>query len=275
MTILQAIVLAIVQGATEFIPISSSGHLVLVRELFRWSDVGGIFVDTILHVASLLAILVYFREDWLKVIRAFRVSGVEGRGLGAESVEARGMLWILIAATLPAVLVGPFIETKMDALRSGGVIGVIMIITAGWFFLCERREGRNPIRIGYRVALFMGAVQVFALMPGASRSGLTIAAALLCGRKREDAARFSFLMAVPTIMGALLLEAGKVIQSPVGDLSPWVVLLGFVICFIVSLASITFCMRLFRRHSLAVFGTYLLILGAVLVVLRYASLALG
>lgn len=262
MTIVQAVVLAIVQGATEFVPISSSGHLVLVREFLHWSDEGGVLMDTMLHAASLLAILIYFRQDWR------RLAGGIWRWSAEAGAEHRKLLWLLAVASLPVVFAGPFIAEQMACLRNGRTVGLIMILTALWFLFCEGRRDSGGGPVSYRVAVVMGVAQVFALMPGASRSGLTISAGRLCRRSREDAARFSFLMAVPTIAGAILYEAGRSLHVAVVS-PPWgAMAIGFVVCFIVSMASIHFCLSLFKRHSLMVFAAYLAVLGTVLVLLH-------
>ena len=260
MNVLQVILLAIVQGTTEFIPVSSSGHLVLVRELLHWSDEGGIFFDTVLHAGSLLAILIYFRQDWVQTLQTIthRKSG---------DIYHRHLFIYLIIATIPVVLAGPFIASHMNELRNARTVGMIMIMTASWFFFCEQYGKKFNRNLTWQIAVFMGIAQVFALLPGASRSGLTIGAGVLFGMARSKAARFSFLMAIPTILGATILESGHLCTSPV-HMPLWQPVLGFIVCFTVSLAAIHFCLQLFRRYSLIGFGIYLALFGLILVIMR-------
>lgn len=263
MDLFQSIVLALIQGVTEFVPISSSGHLVLVREFLGWSDEHGIFFDVILHAASLLAILVYFRREWIKMLLAV----VQWRN--KARAEDRRMLGQLVAATVPVVLLGPWLEPRMGFFRQGGVIGAIMVITALWFLFCERFSAPIQNRITWKAAILMGLAQVLAVLPGASRSGLTISTGVLAGQQRVNAARFSFFMVAPTIVGAVILEgACRSGSGWDGMLIP--LLLGFVVCFLTSLACIHFCLGLFRKYSLAAFAFYLLGMGVALLFLRYA-----
>jgi undecaprenyl-diphosphatase len=264
MDIQQAMVLAAVQGATEFIPVSSSGHLVLVREFFGWSDVNGVFVDVVLHAASLLAIFTYFFRDWLGMITGV----LRWRDPGGR--ESRREVGLLLLATVPIVLFGPFLEGYMGVFRRGGVIGVIMLATALWFFVCERWHRGWRERLGAGSAAAMGIAQVFALLPGASRSGLTISSGLLCGQQRARAARFSFLMVAPTIVGAVLLESAHIsAENARALLLPMSI--GFAVCFTVSLLCIHLCLRLFRRYTLTGFGVYLFAMGMTLLIVQWVA----
>jgi len=257
MNVLQVILLAIVQGTTEFIPVSSSGHLVLVRELLHWSDEGGIFFDTVLHAGSLLAILIYFSKDWVQTLQAV---------LNRKSNDTyhKNLFIYLVIATIPVMLAGPFIASYMHNLRHAKTVGIIMMMTASWFFFCEQYGKKVTRNLTRRISIFMGVAQVFALLPGASRSGLTIGAGVLSGLSRSEAAKFSFLMAIPTILGAAILESGHLCTAPI-HMPLWQPLLGFIVCFAVSLAAIHFCLQLFRKYSLIGFGIYLAIFGLILV----------
>lgn len=266
MDYLQTLVLAVVQGATEFIPVSSSGHLVLVREFLHWSDQGGVFMDTVLHAGSLMAILFYFRRD----IRA-AVHAVLHPSTAAHERYYRLLPWWLVLATLPVVAAGPFIEPQMQYLRKGGTVGMVMMLTAVWFLLCEGRPRKQSRPLMFSIALIMGTAQVFALLPGASRSGVTIGAGILLGLPRQEAARFSFFMAIPTIIGAAVLESGHLFTAGAVPFSPGCILAGFFTCFAVSLLSIDFCMKMFRKRSLLSFAVYLAALGLLLVLIRFSA----
>lgn len=256
---LEIIVLAIIQGITEFIPISSSGHLVLVREWLQWSDESGIFVDTALHAASLAAIFVYFRKDWKELFQAWFT-----RKTAVDQFHRRLPL-LLIVATIPAVLGGPFLEKLMPSVRCGSVIGFVMLGAALWFFAAEFFKKKAQQLPWIITAIFMGIAQLFAILPGASRSGLTIGAGLLCGKQRTDAAKFSFFMAVPVILGASIWEGRTLLESGTTHPAWTLIAAGFFVCFWVSLGSISLCMKLFQKHSLAPFGVYLLVLSILLI----------
>ena len=263
MDILQSIILALIQGTTEFIPISSSGHLVLVREFLGWSDENGIFFDVILHAASLLAIVVYFFRDWLQMLLSVL------RPRDAALREERRLLIQLVVATVPVALLGPWLEPRMGFFRRGGVIGLIMILTALWFLLCERKHAVVREKLTWRAVVLMGLAQVLAVLPGASRSGLTISTGVLAGQRRVQAARFSFFMVAPTIIGAVILEGCHLGDMALNGML-WPLLTGFAVCFATSLACIHFCLSLFRRYTLSVFAFYLLGMGTALLLLRYA-----
>ncbi len=266
LTPFQAFILACVQGATEFIPISSSGHLVVLRRLCGWTDEGGLVFDIILHSGSLAAILIYFRREWL----------LAARGLlqpARAPVFYRRLPWLLVMATVPAVLaalcLSRFLEDAAGA-RSSVNAGLSMLGTGLWFWLCDRVEARSASAgralesLNWRDALWAGLAQMVALLPGASRSGWTTGAGVLRGHRRAGAVRFSFYMAVPAIAGALAWQALSVWQSPPPALPPALMLAGFVVSFGVSLLAIRFCLWFFRAHSFRLFRYYLLLAGLAL-----------
>lgn len=255
---LQITVLALVQGATEFIPVSSSGHLVLARELFAWSDDHGLVVDVMLHAASLMAVLIYFWRDWLAWWEAVR-----GRGDEERRPFYRALPAYLILATVPVILFAPGLKDRLESIRSAGIVAAIMVIVAVWFLIAERfKKTGKPFT--WKTALAMGSIQVLALLPGASRSGLTTSMGMLMGQQRADAAKFAFFMLLPAISGAILIEVPDMAQAIHGGLDARVLLAGFVVCFAVSLACIHFCLKFFRTHSLILFSLYLFALGGTL-----------
>lgn len=261
MNFFQIVVLAVVQGLTEFIPVSSSGHLVLVRELFGWSDEGGVFLDVLLHAGSLLAVFIYFFKDWWQLALSILCPRGEMAGVG------RRFLLMLVVATLPAALIGPFADHFMNVVRHGWVVGLVMLLTAVWFVFCERRKREERSEMSFPTALLMGMAQLLALLPGASRSGLTTSTGLLAGQPRHMAAKFSFFMVAPTIVGALLLKCHNMEDISLFD--PWALAGGCLVCFLVSLGAIHFCMRIFRKHSLIGFAGYLAVLGCTVLVLSF------
>jgi len=260
LTTLQIIILAIVQGLTEFLPISSSGHLVLVPYLFQWTDQGLAF-DVAVHFGSLAAVCIFFRKD----IAALLSGGVQVLGGNVKTAESRMALAIALG-TIPAALAGLLFASWIEQnLRDPAVIvytlagyGILMALADRY----GRRE-RNISGVGYKDAFIIGCAQALALVPGTSRSGVTITAARILGFERQDAARFSFLLSAPVI----LLAAGyKFVEMIASDVSvAWGQLgLGALVSCVVAYISIEFFMRVVTRIGLAPFAIYRLILAAVI-----------
>jgi len=260
LTTLQIIILAIVQGLTEFLPISSSGHLVLVPYLFQWTDQGLAF-DVAVHVGSLAAVCIFFRKDIASLISG----GVQVLGGNVKTAESRMALAIALG-TIPAALAGLLFASWIEQnLRDPAVIvytlagyGILMALADRY----GRRE-RNISGVGFKDAFSIGCAQALALVPGTSRSGVTITAARILGFERQDAARFSFLLSAPVI----LLAAGyKFVEMIASDVSvEWGQLgLGVLVSCVVAYISIEFFMRVVTRIGLAPFAIYRLILAAVI-----------
>lgn len=261
MTTIQIIVLAVVQGLTEFLPISSSGHLVLVPYLVDWTDQGLAF-DVAVHFGSLLAVVVFFREDIAGLLRG----GV--RLLGGDVRSPQPYMALAIGlGTIPAAITGMLFASWIEAnLRDPSIIvytlagfGVLMALADRY---ARRDRGIAEVRI--RDALIIGVAQAMALVPGTSRSGITITAGRLLGFERQDAARFSFLLSAPVILLATVYEGTELVlgEAPVawGGLA-----LGVVVSAIVAYLSIEFFMRFVTRIGLAPFAIYRLALAAVIV----------
>ena len=261
MTTLQIVVLAIVQGLTEFLPISSSGHLVLVPHFVEWSDQGLAF-DVAVHFGSLVAVVVFFREDIAGLLRG----GIQVVGGDTRSPQAYMAIAIALG-TVPAAVAGLLFASWIEAnLRDPAIIvytlagyGVLMALADRY---AKRDKGIAEVRI--RDALIIGIAQALALVPGTSRSGVTITAGRLLGFERQDAARFSFLLSAPVI---LLATVYKGLELVLGDaVVPWSELaLGVVVSAVVAYASIEFFMRFVTRIGLAPFAIYRLLLAAVIV----------
>lgn len=272
LTLFQSLVLAVLQGITEFLPVSSSGHLVIARVLFHWSDDSGLLFDTILHAGSLAAILIYFHRDWLAVLKGYR------NPRDPNFAWFRRLPWLLLVATVPVVITGPLLKPFLESdvtIRNSLVVGLSMLATALFFWFCERRSVpggrpkllaakaglRMPRPIGFLQALLIGCFQVVALLPGVSRSGWTAGAGMLCGQSRESAVRFAFIMALPAIGGAMVFQIKDLPAASV-SIMPWLQIgLGFLVSFLVSLAAIHFCLMFFRAHSLRGFAVYLAAAG--------------
>lgn len=260
MSDLQVVVLAIVQGLTEFLPISSSGHLVLVPSAFGWSDQGMAF-DVAVHFGSLAAVLTYFRGDIVALLRG------SGQILGGKlaTFEARLALGLALA-TVPAAVTGLLLAGWIgEHLRSPSVIVLTLSGYAILMLLADRFGRRNRVLsdVGLRDALLIGLAQALALVPGTSRSGVTITAAMALGFERTDAARFSFLLAVPVILLATAYELTVLLRADAAI--AWGQLLaGAAISGIVAYLSIQFFMRFVQRVGLLPFVIYRLTLAAVI-----------
>ena len=265
MTGFQAVVLAIVQGLTEFLPISSSGHLVLVPAVLGWADQGLAF-DVAVHFGSLGAVLIFFRND----INALLRGGIQVLGANVKTVESRMALGIALG-TIPAALAGLMLADWIQAnLRDPSVIVFTLSGYAVLMFLADRfgRRTRDISGIRIKDALIIGCAQALALVPGTSRSGVTITAAMALGFERQDAARFSFLLAVPVILLASAFQLFLLIRSDAavawGQLGVAALVSG-----IVAYLSIEFFMRFVSRIGLLPFAIYRLVLAVIIVYVVY------
>ena len=260
MTTLQIVILAIVQGLTEFLPISSSGHLVLAPYLFEWTDQGLAF-DVAVHFGSLAAVCIFFRRDILSLLGG----GIQVLGGNVKTPESRMALAIAMG-TVPASIAGLMFASWIEAnLRDPAVIVYTLAGYGILMALADRfgRRERNMSDVGYKDAIIIGCAQALALVPGTSRSGVTITAARILGFERQDAARFSFLLSAPVILLAAGYKFVELISSDAtvawGQLG-----LGALVACIVAYISIEFFMRVVTRIGLAPFAIYRLILAAII-----------
>lgn len=249
MSVFEAVILGIIQGIGEFLPISSSGHLVIIPQLFGWKDQGLDF-DVILHFGTLIAIIIYFGKDWYKIIKD---------GLTRPKSEDGRFLWLLVLATVPAAIIGKTLEPYVEAnLRSPYLVASNLIIFALILLFADRKAPQNNTTVlNVKNALFLGFAQALALFPGTSRSGITITCALLLGFNRTTAARISFLMATPIIAGAAVLKA-PVLVSASADAALWA---GFFSALVVGWLSIKFLMALITKYDFRIFVVYRILLG--------------
>lgn len=271
--ILEAIVVGVVQGLTEFIPVSSSAHLNLAPWLLGFGDsrvVGTLAFDVFLHLGTLVALLVYFFRDWVRMAWAF-VGSIRERRIGDD--PDRRLAWLLIAATIPAGLIGLTLEDVIEATFHGDTDGARLAI-AGFLtvgavalWLADRygRRNRSLAGVTLPVALTIGLSQALALMPGISRSGATITAGLALGLTRETAARFSFLLATPITLGAGLYGSRRLFDEQLTTNEWLAVAGGFVAATLAGLLAIGFLLAWLRRRSVAVFSLYRLALAVTVV----------
>ena len=271
MLILQIVVLALIQGITEFLPISSSGHLLLVPALTGWPD-QGLLTDVMVHMGSFLAVVVYFWRDCVNLT-------IGAADLLRGRVTGWGKLALLILlGTIPAVLFGLFLDKIgfMDMVRTmPEVVAWNAILFGILLYLCDRYglSNRRMSDMTWMPALIIGVAQAIAIIPGTSRSGITMTAARALGFERPEAARFAFLLGIPAIAGAGILKLGDAVAS--GEAITFGMLLTAVLTFFVALGTITVLMKMVRHISFLPFAVYRVALGIVLLALIYSGMPLG
>ena len=261
--VLGALILGIVQGLTEFAPVSSTAHLALVPWIFGWQSplLNSLAFDIALHMGTLLATLTYFRSEWLRLIRA-GLASIRDRSLAGD--PWRRLAWLLVLATIPGATAGFLLQSKIESeFRAPWVIGIAMIVMGIVLLAAEKlgdkRLGLFDIRIGTALAIGLG--QAAALIPGVSRSGGTMTAALFAGVDRESAARFSFLLATPIIAGAGLKEVREILHVGTAGDSGLAILVGFVTSAIVGYLCIKYLIRYLQTGTLYVFVWYRIVVG--------------
>jgi undecaprenyl-diphosphatase len=257
----QVIFLSIVQGFTEFLPISSSAHLILLPLVLKWPDQGLAF-DVAVHLGSLIAVLVYFRSE----IAAMTIAWSRNIA-GAGSSENSRLAWWVILGTLPAVVVGYLFKGIVETeLRSAWVIAIATIVFALllWFADLKKSKRRSEFALNWREVLMIGCFQALALIPGTSRSGITMTAGLLLGLSRQAAARFSFLLSIPIIFASGTLQTLDLLQA--SQSIDW---LALMLAVVLSAVSAGICIRLFlgliEKIGMLPFVIYRLLLGMVLI----------
>jgi undecaprenyl-diphosphatase len=271
MNLLQAILLGIVQGLTEFLPVSSSAHLVLVPYFLGWklAPEQVLPFDTIVQLGTLLAVVLFFWKDLWIIIAAFVRGIVKGKPFA--DVPAR-LGWYLILATIPAGLLGLLIKKQVDeAFQNPTATAFFLFVTAGILLLAEwlSRRSRPFASIGWLDALWMGIGQAISIFPGVSRSGASMSSGLLRNLDRRAAARFAFLMSVPVFLAAGALEIKDALALPgLGEFLP-LVLVGFLAAAVVGFFSIRWLLAFVASHSLRIFALYCAVLGCVALFVIY------
>jgi undecaprenyl-diphosphatase len=278
---LQAALLGVVQGLTEFLPVSSSAHLILARAFFGIDgDRFGLSFDVACHVGTLIAVLVYFRREVAQMIGSLprvlspgpAVGNALEKELGSgadEKNQGARLVWLLVIGTIPAGVVGLLFNTQIEEhMRVPQVAAIALALGAIVFFVAERTgsKTRSDRSLTMAEAFWLGCAQAIALIPGVSRSGVTIAAALFMGLRRTDAARFIFLLAIPAILAAAASEGVKVLKAGIDADMATLFVVGIVSSAIVGYVAVRFCIRYFANHSLDVFAWYRLALAGAVVV---------
>jgi len=267
---LQALFLGILQGLTEFLPISSSAHLILFPWFFGWNNplVDSLTFDVALHAGTFLAILWYFWRDWFELIGGF------SRILARRRIEdfPERLIVYIVLSTIPAAVAGFLLEKMLEgSFRNPALIVLPLVAVSFLMIYAERRpHSSNPLeKLILKDSLIIGCAQALALLPGVSRSGITITTGLLRGYGREAATRFSFLLSTPAIGGAAILHLGHL---PKEMASEWpIFIIGFVSSAVVGYLAIAFLMRYLRQHTLNVFAGYRLLLSALVIFLIFSK----
>ncbi|KWT90507.1 undecaprenyl-diphosphate phosphatase [Candidatus Magnetominusculus xianensis] len=252
MEILQSILMGIVQGVTEFLPVSSTAHLILVPWFLGWGGViNSMSFDIALHVGTLLALLIVFFKDWLEIL-----------------LRKQRLLMLLVIATIPGAVVGKLLDKFVDShLRSPWVIAASLVVVGIVMYLAEKQSikltGVNDLSV--TDAVIIGVSQAIAIIPGVSRSGITISSGLILGMKRDEAARFSFLMSTPIIAGAAALHGIHMLNGRGEAIDPKIFIAGVAASFVAGLVAITWFLKFLKRFSLTFFVYYRFVLAVVVV----------
>jgi undecaprenyl-diphosphatase len=276
MSIIQAIILALVQALTEFLPVSSTAHLILFPWLFHWPDPGLAF-DVALHAGTLLAVILYFFKDWVKLILCGFGAKYPANASAEEVSVNRRMFWYLVVGTIPAAILGKLFHHQIeDELRKPIIIGISLVVVAliMWWADAKSKLERKLETSNMGDAVAIGSAQAIALWPGVSRSGITITAGLFRGFSREAATRFSFLLSTPVIAGAVLTELPKLIKLhkaggldlPMSTLAVSIVVSGIAGYFVIA-----FFLRYLQTRTLKPFIIYRLVFGVAVLVLAFLN----
>lgn len=253
MEIIYSIILGAIQGLTEFIPISSSGHLIVLHDFLKFNLESNLAFDVALHTGTLIALLVFFFKD---IIHYF--------------TKERNMLWIILIGVVPAAIVGFFLEDIIDTFLRNTWVVVVMLIIGGILFLLAEKYSKLELdlkELTWKKALFIGFAQILALIPGTSRSGITIIAGMSTKLKREQAARFSFLIGLPIFLGATLIKGYDLTKMNIPS-NEWTLLaVGLTTSFIVGFFCIKYLLMFLQKHTLNVFAYYRFILAAIIIII--------
>jgi undecaprenyl-diphosphatase len=269
MDIIQAIILGVIQGLTEFLPVSSSAHLVFITDILGLPQ--NVAFDTLLHLGTLVAVVGYFWRDIVEIITSFISSIMDiFRGKFKEGLKEKPfkkLTWLLVVGTIPAGLMGILLQKQFEALFNSVIyVGFFLIITGLLLWGAERvKPGEKDVEdISFKNALVIGIAQGIAIAPGISRSGATISAGLFSGLNRELAARFSFLLSIPAILGAALVQAKDITSF---DASTAVLIAGFLSALIFGYLAIKLLLKIIKERTLMIFAYYCWIVGIAVIII--------
>lgn len=269
MDILQAMIIGLVQGLTEFLPVSSSAHLIFVQQALGLSDVGLAF-DVLMHVGTLVAVVIYFYTDIINMIKGFFLSLIdlkEGNFIPEIKKDPyKKLAWLTILATIPVGVVGVLFNDAVEAMFTGLTVPAFLLLITGCLLYVSQRmnSGRIDVRnFSIKEALIMGCGQAIAVLPGLSRSGTTIASGLFAGLDKEFAAKFSFILSIPAILGAAVFQL-KDLSG--GSIEIGACIAGFIVAVISGYFAISFLLKIVRERSLDIFAYYCWIVGIIVLV---------
>ncbi len=275
MDIIQAIIIGLVQGLTEFLPVSSSAHLIFIQQLLGVTEPSLAF-DVLLHVGTIVAVVTYFWRDIIQMIIAFfesLVDLVKGRFITEiKKDQYKKLTWYVIIGTIPVGLVGIIFNDIVESLFTGVSIPAFFLLITGCILYFSQRMNNGEIdlkNMTLKEAIIVGCGQACAIIPGLSRSGTTIATGLILGLDKEFAAKFSFILSIPAILGAAIVQLKDVGGGSI-ELTAWIA--GFLVATISGYLAIKFLLKLIQERSLDVFAYYCWIIGAIILV---GSLAFG
>ena len=269
MDILQAIIIGLVQGLTEFLPVSSSAHLIFAQQALGVTDVGLAF-DVLLHVGTLVAVIGYFYNDIINMIKGFLLSLLDlkdGNFISEVKKDPyKKLAWLTILATIPVGVVGVLFNDAVEAMFQGLTVPAFLLLITGTLLYISQRMNRGRIDVrnmGVKEALIMGCGQAVAVLPGLSRSGTTIATGLFAGLDKEFAAKFSFILSIPAILGAAVFQL-KDLSG--GNVEIGACIAGFIVAVISGYFAISVLLKIIREKSLDIFAYYCWIVGLVVLV---------
>lgn len=260
---LSSVIYGLVQGITEFLPVSSSGHLVLLHKIIPSPDINELAFDVILHLATLIAVLIYFFPDIIKIIKDFFAS------FKNFQLQKNKLGWYLILATIPGALAGYLLEEKAESIFRNPILVAIMLFVVGLLFLVAEkysRQNNDITSLNAKNSLYIGLAQAIAIIPGTSRSGITILAGLANKLKREAAVKFSFLLSIPIIFGASLSSVFKIKIADFSASELSFLLLAFISALVSAFFAIKFMMKYTKNKPLNIFAYYRFALAVIIII---------
>ena len=260
MSILQAIIYGIVQGIGEFLPISSSAHLIAIPQIFGWEDPGLAF-DVALHLGTLVAVIAFFWKDWINLIYS---------GVTKPKSKDGKLFWFIVVASIPGAIIGKLFEKQAEsAFRNLGLIGMMLIIMGIILYIANKSyDGNVAVEdIGLKRSFFIGLSQALAIIPGVSRSGITMTTGLFSGLSKEGTARFSFLLSTPIILGAGLLKLKDLVHTPVSSIPSFAI--GIITSAVVGFFSIKFLLNYLKDKGFGIFVIYRIIAGCAFIAIYF------
>jgi undecaprenyl-diphosphatase len=263
MMTIHALILGAIQGLTEFLPISSSGHLVLIPYFFGWQYQGKAF-DVALHAGTVVALLIYFWRDWLKII----INGFKKKNAIVADVSwpyPNNFLWMIVVASIPAAILGLALDKLAGDNLNWPIFIAVNLVIFGWLLWFVDKKAKSdlvPGKLTFGKAFIVGLFQSIALVPGVSRSGITLIGSRFIGLAREESARFAFLLGTPAIVGAFLLELPKIMKESLG-LSFWI---GVIAAVFFGVVAIKFLLNYLKKHDFSLFMWYRIALAVLVVI---------